>query len=111
MRRVALILGVAAALSGCMEGATAVGGGAGGRTGGEQGPEARKLSSGMSPAQAEGVFGLDAGYERNPANWDEACISYAYDGGTRYVHAVYRNDRLVRATDGHGAICTYGDAL
>ncbi|MFC0156860.1 hypothetical protein [Mameliella alba] len=107
MLRLVLILGTLLALGGCMEGATAVGG----STGGGQGPEARKLSSGMTPAQAEGVFGLDAGYERNPANWDEACISYAYDGGARYVHAVYRNDRLVRATDGHGAICTYGAAL
>lgn len=91
MLRFVLILGTLLALGGCMEGATAVGG----STGGGQGPEARKLSSGMTPAQAEGVFGLDAGYERNPANWDEACISYAYDGGARYVHAVYRDRKSV----------------
>lgn len=102
--RLVLALGAALALSGCMDAAAPVTGGGG------QGAEARKLSSGMSPAQAEAVFGLDAGFERNPANWDESCVSYAYGSGEapRYVHAVFRNDRLVRSTDGHGAICTYG---
>ena len=67
----------------------------------------------MSKAQADAVFGLDAGYERNPANWDEACVSYAYGTADtpRYVHAVFQKEQMVRATDGHGAICIYGAAL
>ncbi|SMX38655.1 hypothetical protein [Maliponia aquimaris] len=95
------------ALAGCMQGV------APGATGGAQGAEARKLSNGMTKAQADAVFGLDAGYERNPANWDEACVSYAYGSpeAPRYVHAVFRGETLVRSTDGHGAICTYGAAL
>lgn len=81
--------------------------------GGGSGPEARKLSTGMSKAQADAVFGVDAGYERNPANWDEACASYAYGTAEapRYVHATFLGDQMTRATEGHAAICTYGDAL
>lgn len=107
--RLVWVLGAALALGGCMDGATPASGGAGGG----QGAEARKLSAGMTQVQSDAVFGLDAGYERNPANWDESCVSYAYgDAGTpRYVHAVFRGGRLLRATDGHGAICTYGAAL
>ncbi|MBY6113273.1 hypothetical protein KUW09_04960 [Mameliella alba] len=105
MRGFAIALTASLALGGCMEGAAPVTGGGGG-----QGAQARKLSTGMSPAQAEAVFGVDAGYERNPADWDETCVSYVYgtEGNLRYVHAIFRGDRLVRATDGHGAICTYG---
>ncbi|WP_417211014.1 hypothetical protein [Antarctobacter sp.] len=107
--RLVWALGMVAALGGCMEGAAPVSGGAGGG----QGAEARKLSTGMTQAQADAVFGLDAGFERNPANWDEACVSYAYGSAEapRYVHAVFRNGQLVRSTDGHGAICAYGAAL
>ncbi|SNS15563.1 hypothetical protein [Antarctobacter heliothermus] len=107
--RLVWAISAALALGGCMEGAPPVSGAGGGG----QGAEARKLSAGMTQAQAEAVFGLDAGFERNPANWDESCVSYAYgDAATpRYVHAVFRGDTLTRATDGHGAICTYGAAL
>lgn len=107
MRGVAAVTALLA-LGGCMDGAAPVSGGGGG-----QGAEGRKLSAGMTRTQADAVFGLDAGFERNPANWDESCVSYAYgDAATpRYVHAVFRGDALTRATDGHGAICTYGDAL
>ena len=107
MRHLVLIIAGALGLSGCMETAAPVAGGGG------NGAEARKLSGGMTKAQADAVFGMDAGYERNPANWDEACVSYAYGSpeAPRYVHAVFRNERLTRSTDGHGAICTYGTAL
>jgi hypothetical protein len=106
MRHLVLSFGMVVALGGCMDGAAPV-------SGGSTGAEARKLSAGMTPAQADAVFGVDAGYERNPANWDESCVSYAYGSpeAPRYVHAAFRNDRMVRATDGHGAICTYGDVL
>jgi len=70
---------------------------------------AEKMSLGISPAEAEVAMGFEAGFERNPNNWDEACYSYGYgDSPKRYVHAVYRQNALVRATDGHSAICTYG---
>ncbi len=105
--RAAVCLLTAAALAGCVETAAPV------SDGGGTGPEARKLSSGMTKVQADAIFGLDAGYERNPTDWDEACASYAYGTAEdpRYVHATFRGDTLTRATDGHAAICTYGAAL
>ncbi|MGP6086755.1 hypothetical protein [Antarctobacter jejuensis] len=109
MRGALVLLTAAAALAGCMNAAAPVSGAGGGGTG----PEARKLSAGMTKLQADAVFGLDAGYERNPANWDEACASYAYGPAEAplYVHATFAGDTLLRATDGHGAICTYGAAI
>jgi hypothetical protein len=69
---------------------------------------AAQLSAGISRAEAEALLGMEAGFERNPADWDESCVSYAYgDGRPRYVHAVFRNGTLQRASDGHGAICTF----
>lgn len=107
MRRFLVLSSAALALAGCMETAAPAGGGGG------NGPEARKLSAGMTRAQTDAVFGLDAGFERNPANWDESCVSYAYGNADapRYVHATFLGDRMTRATDGHGAICTYGATL
>ena len=74
---------------------------------------AGQLSAGMTAAQAEATLGMDAGYERNPANWDESCVSFVYDSGgdRRFVHAVFENETLVRATDGHASICTYPDPV
>lgn len=70
---------------------------------------AAKLSSGITEAEAGVALGVEAGLERNPENWDESCLSYAYgDSPLRYVHAVFRKGVLVRATDGHREICTYG---
>lgn len=73
---------------------------------------ARKLAVGVSPAEATVALGADAGFERNPNNWDESCVSYSY--GTpeapKYVHAVFVNDALVRATDAHVGICSYEHA-
>ena len=108
MRRALILTAAALTLTGCLETAAPAAGGGGGN-----GAQARKLSSGMSRAQADAVFGLDAGFERNPANWDESCVSYAYGTAEapRYVHATFRNDTPTRSTDGHGAICTYGAAL
>lgn len=75
--------------------------------------EARKLKSGMSTNDAFGVFGPESGFERNPADWDVACLSYAYGAvdAPRYVHAKFRNDVLESATDGHGGICTYAEPV
>lgn len=111
MRYLVMIFASAVVLSGCMPGATPLAGG--GVGGGSTGAEARKLSNGMTKADADAVFGLDAGYERNPANWDESCVSYIYGSAEnpRFVHAVFRNERLIRSTDGHGAICIYGDLI
>ena len=110
MRAVGFVLGTVLLLGGRMEGASPTLAAAGG---GKQGAEARKLTRGMTNAQADAVFGLDAGYERNPANWDETCVSYAYGAAEapRYVHAVFQNEKLIRSTDGHGAICVYGDLV
>ena len=71
---------------------------------------ARKLAKGITPSEASVALGPDAGFERNPENWDEACISYNYgsEEAPKYVHAVFVQDALVRATDGHLDICAYG---
>ncbi|MGH1415352.1 MAG: hypothetical protein ACRBB0_17825 [Pelagimonas sp.] len=90
-------------LAGCMQGA------APGADAPKSDGVARKLSKGVSPSEAAVALGPDAGFERNPANWDEACVSYNY-GTTeapKYVHAVFVNDALTRATDGHFEICSY----
>ncbi|WP_143595853.1 hypothetical protein [Tropicibacter naphthalenivorans] len=70
---------------------------------------AAKLHTGVTKAEADVALGFDAGYERNPNDFDEACASYAYDVGdkTEYVHAVFRQGQLTRATDGHLTLCTY----
>ena len=72
---------------------------------------AQRLTLGASRAEADLAFGSEAGFERNPQNYDESCVSYAYgDGaaGPRYIHARFRGDALVARSDGHGVICTYG---
>ena len=71
---------------------------------------ADKLPVGAARSDVEATLGIDRGFERNPANFDESCVSYVYgaEGRERFVHAVFRQDRLVRATDGHGVLCTYG---
>ena len=70
---------------------------------------AAKLRPGMTENDAFGVFGPESGFERNPDNWDQSCLTYAYGdaGAPLYVHAVYENGVLIRATDGHPAICTF----
>lgn len=106
--RSSVILGlVPLALVACTDGAVSTA-----STGASDGV-ARQLNPGMTAAEAEATLGMDAGFERNPANWDQSCISYAYESaeGPRYVHAVFENETLVRATDGHGDICTYADPV
>lgn len=73
---------------------------------------ARKLAVGVSPAEATVALGTDSGFERNPDNWDESCVSYSYGTAEapRYVHAVFVKDALVRATDAHVGICSYDTA-
>ena len=70
---------------------------------------ANQVTPGMSEDDVFAVFGPDDGFARNPDNWAESCISYAYGSETapRYVHAVFENGALLRATDGHDAPCTY----
>lgn len=70
---------------------------------------ARKLAVGVSSAEAAVALGPDAGFERNPDNWDESCVSYSYGTAEapKYVHAVFVSDALVRATDAHIGICSY----
>ncbi|MBV2360062.1 hypothetical protein KUH32_09775 [Thalassococcus sp. CAU 1522] len=100
--------GCVAALSvaGCMQAAPSTGPSA--STDGH----AAKLRPGMSPNDAFLTFGPESGFERNPANWDESCLSYAYGPAEqpRYVHARFVNDALATATDGHPGICSYTDA-
>lgn len=99
MLRVSLVTLVA--LAGCMEASAPSGPVADG--------EARKLKPGMSQNEAFAVFGPESGFERNPADWDEVCLSYAYGPAEApsYVHARFRGDALTQATDGHRTLCTY----
>lgn len=92
-------------LSACSGGGGTTAGGGGGNDG-----VADKLPVGAARSDVEATLGIDRGFERNPANFDESCVSYVYggEGRERFVHAVFRQDRLVRATDGHGVLCTYG---
>lgn len=99
MRGLALLALVAT--SGCMEStapATRSGDG-----------EARKFKPGMSQNDAFAAFGPESGFERNPADWDEVCLSYAYGPAEApsYVHARFRGDVLISATDGHAGLCIY----
>lgn len=104
IRSIAILAG-ALALSGCMEAASPVARGAGPASDGQ----AAKLKTGMSENAAFEVFGPESGFERNPANWDQSCLSYAYGSAEapRYVHALFENGALVQATDGHAALCTF----
>ncbi|KUF11156.1 hypothetical protein [Pseudoponticoccus marisrubri] len=73
---------------------------------------ARKLTPGVTKPEVDVALGNDAGYERNPADFDEACASYNYGtaDSPKYVHAVFRNGQLQRATDGHLVLCSYDSA-
>ncbi|MBP0483604.1 hypothetical protein [Sagittula salina] len=52
---------------------------------------AAKLRPGVTRAEADVALGPDAGFERNPKDFDESCVSYAYGGvPPLYVHAVFR---------------------
>lgn len=102
MSRLSLLFACCAMLSGCMEPTPQATPGA--RSDGV----AQKLSLGVNRAEAEVALGMDAGFERNPKNFDESCVSYAYGDGPKYVHAVFRGGKLVQRTDGHRALCTYG---
>ncbi|SMX30160.1 hypothetical protein TRP8649_04301 [Pelagimonas phthalicica] len=104
--RLVLILAAIVGVSGCMQGAGPAGEGGVPKSDGV----ARKLAKGVSPSEAEVALGPDSGFERNPSNWDEACVSYNYGSAEapRYVHAVFVNDALTRATDGHLDICSFG---
>ncbi len=75
--------------------------------------EAAKLRPGMSENDAFAVFGPESGFERNPADFDESCLSYAYGPAETpsYVHARFRAGALVQATDGHPGLCTYADPV
>ena len=102
----------------CIAGLSACTGGAPAPTGGTATAvaadgQAAKLTAGMSENDAFAVFGPEAGFERNPADFDETCLSFAYGDATapRFVHAVFRAGALVGATDGHAALCTYASAI
>lgn len=67
----------------------------------------RNLSVGMSPAEVGRIIG--AHQFQNPVEGkpSQFCRSYEYDEFVRakYVHAVFENDQLIRATDRHGRPC------
>lgn len=73
---------------------------------------AAKLRPGMTENEAFALFGPESGFERNPQNWDQSCLSYAYGPAEapRYVHAVFQNGALLRATDGHDGLCIFAGA-
>ncbi|MBS0124587.1 hypothetical protein [Thetidibacter halocola] len=73
---------------------------------------ADRLRPGMTENDAFGLFGPESGFERNPADWDQSCLSYAYGpvGAPLYVHALFRAGALEQATDGHAGLCTFAAA-
>ncbi|MCC1494354.1 hypothetical protein [Cognatishimia sp. F0-27] len=83
-------------------------GGAGGGAGAADG-EANRLDAGMTEAEVLEKMGPENGFERNPVNLDQTCLSFNYgsEAAPRYVHALMERNVLVRATDGHGALCTF----
>ncbi|MFZ7091925.1 hypothetical protein [Primorskyibacter sp. 2E233] len=70
---------------------------------------ATKLKPGSSENDAFLTFGPESGFERNPDNWDQSCLSYAYGPGDapKYVHALFENGVLIRSSDGHDGLCTF----
>ncbi|ETA52851.2 hypothetical protein P279_06380 [Rhodobacteraceae bacterium PD-2] len=100
---------VVALVSLCLLAACAGGGGPRAEAPGNDGV-ADRLAIGATQADIEAQLGLERGFERNPADFDESCVSFVYarGGQERFVHAIFRDDRLVRASDGHGGLCTYG---
>lgn len=108
MKRYILSLILVTAAAGCMN---TVSQNSGQSTSGQSvanGP-ASQLPQGASSNDAFAIFGPESGFERNPNNFDETCLSYAY-GATetpRYVHAYFVNDVLRLASDGHVGLCTY----
>ncbi|MCT4611058.1 MAG: hypothetical protein N4A70_17880 [Pelagimonas sp.] len=72
---------------------------------------AKKLQPGSSKEVVDVALGLDAGFERNPEDWDQSCASYNYgsEASPKYVHALFRNGVLTRATDGHLVLCHFGE--
>ena len=101
MIRFVSILPFVLALTACMDSAPTS------ESGGNDGV-AKKLSLGVTKAEADVALGVEAGFERNPKNYDEECVSYAYGDGPRFVHAVFRGGKLVQRSDGHRGLCTYG---
>lgn len=97
-------------LAACVERTPAAGEGPAAAAGRSDGVAAG-LPIGATKAEIDARLGMEAGYERNPRNFDEACASYAYGDGPAYVHAVFRGDALVQATDAHPGLCTYGSLV
>ncbi|WP_425099592.1 hypothetical protein [Tropicibacter sp. S64] len=102
MLRLTLTALTALALTGCTEGPA---GGSSPATAAASGL-ARQLTPGMTEEQVFTIAGTEAGYERNPDNWDQACLSYGSEGS--YTHATFENGVLLSASDGHATLCTYG---
>ena len=67
-----------------------------------------RLRVGMRPAQVQTIIG--ASQETIPAIGGGRCLSYLYDEviGAKYVHAVFVDGALVRASDGHPTPCSGG---
>ena len=102
-------LAIVALVAGCAAGPAPVARSDGGSVGDEQ---ATRLKAGMTENQAFEIFGPETGFERDPENFDISCLSYAYGSAETplYVHAVFEFGALIRATDGHPAICTFETA-
>ena len=88
-------------LSGCLDPPAAVGG--------STNSGVRSLKVGMSPLKSAGIIGT---YQvekiaRLPGRI-QACRSYIYDEKqlrVQFVHVLFRNEKLVSATDGHAKTC------
>lgn len=102
MARCACLLFMSAVfLSGCLDPTAAVGG--------STNSGVRGLKVGMSPSKVADIIGT---YQvekiaRLPGRI-QACRSYIYDEQqlrVRFVHVLFRNEKLVSATDGHVTTC------
>ena len=112
MHRTLIALVCAVTLTACT-GTTAPSGSVSAPTASASGGQAARLRPGMTENDAFAVFGPESGFERNPADFDESCLSYAYGDATapRYVHARFRSGALMQATEGHATLCTYADPV
>ena len=66
-----------------------------------------RLEVGMSSAEVAAIIGEAQFEARTSLDASRRCLSYIYDEhvDARFAHAVFDDDRLVEASDGHRTTC------